>query len=93
MFKIFTRQEKVILKYVIDQNLVAKSQIKAIEKIKENYRIDSDKIWKKASEWYKQKWFSTRERIIACINNWKLSPWSVISLNKVVKINGITIFT
>jgi hypothetical protein len=25
------------------------------------HRIDSDKIWKKTSEWYKKKWFSTLE--------------------------------
>ena len=40
----------------------AKSQIKAIEKtLVRKHRIDSDKIWKKASEWYKKKMFSTME--------------------------------
>ena len=52
-----------VLQYVnSSQFSTAKSQIKAIEKkLVRKHRIDSDKIWKKTSEWYKQNWFSTIE--------------------------------
>jgi len=52
-----------VLQYVnSSQFSTAKSQIKAIEKkLVRKHRLDSDKIWNKSSEWYKQKWFSTIE--------------------------------
>ena len=52
-----------VLQYVNrSQFSTAKSQIKAIEKkLVRKHRLNSNKIWNKTSEWYKQKWFSTIE--------------------------------
>ncbi len=52
-----------VLQYVNrSQFSTARSQIKAIEKkLVRKHRLDSDKIWNKTSQWYKQKWFSTIE--------------------------------
>lgn len=59
----YEARKNYTLKYVTrSQFNNAKSQIKAIEKtLVRKHRIDSDKIWKKTSEWYKKKWFSTLE--------------------------------
>ena len=59
----YEARKNYTLKYVSrSQFNNAKSQIKAIENtLVRKHRIDSDKIWKKTSEWYKKKWFSTLE--------------------------------
>ena len=59
----YEARKSYTLKYVTrSQFNNAKSQIKAIEKtLVRKHRIDSDKIWKKTSEWYKKKMFSTIE--------------------------------
>jgi len=51
------------IKYVNSQQFsTAKSQIKAIENtITKKNKVDSDKVWSKASEWYKKNWASTME--------------------------------
>ena len=59
----YEARKSYVLRYVSRSEFnTAKSQIKAIEKtLVRKHRIDSDKIWKKSSEWYKKKWFSTLE--------------------------------
>ena len=59
----YEARKNYALRYVTSSEFnTAKSQIKAIEKnLVRKHRIDSDKIWKKTSEWYKKKWFSTLE--------------------------------
>ena len=59
----YEARKSYTLKYVTRSEFNnAKSQIKAIEKtLVRKHRVDSDKIWKKASEWYKKKMFSTME--------------------------------
>ena len=51
------------VKYVTPQQFsTSKSQIKAIENaITKKNKVDSDKVWNKASEWYKKNWASTME--------------------------------
>ena len=51
MFKICIRSE-------FNKPKVKSKQLKNFSR---KHRIDSDKIWKKSSEWYKKKWFSTLE--------------------------------
>ena len=54
------RFQQYKIKYVNSQQFsTAKSQIKAIENtITKKNKVDSDKVWSKASEWYKKNWAS-----------------------------------